>query len=466
MERFRQVADWVQKRIDAGSIGPGDKLPSLRRLAQETGFSVVTVYKAYELLEAQGVCFSRDRSGFYACGTPQKDAQRRPHAMPVMSPDNVRSLDDAFASRAPFHAKAPALMLAACGNIAEPTLTKTFRRALLQTHSPDADADAALRTAIARRAAQRGIHASQEEVVVARSAMEAFNLCLDSLLDADAPVLVESPSFYPVLESLRHRRIKAIEIYSHPEFGIDPGQFEHILATTGVRLCVLTGTNRMPTGMSYDRETLRRLVQAAQRNGAVIIENAISADLSYGALSAPTLREFDTHDTVVQFGGTAAYLSPDYEIGWILATQPRLARIVANQHLSGLNRPHRALQATLGQYLNSRLAERHMRATCRVLAERMTQGIELMQASFPVQTVISAPKGGFMCWVRGPRQFDSMKLAMQATQDLFEFIPGPFFSPAGAFRNFLALNFSAEWTAAQKVRLEKLGEQMGRMRTP
>ncbi|SAL64734.1 transcriptional regulator [Caballeronia cordobensis] len=461
MERFRQVAELVKKRLDSGLIRPGDKLPSLRRLAEETGFSVVTVYKAYELLESQGICASRDRSGFYALKAPQRDAQRRAHALPVMSPDNVRSLDEAFASRVPFHAKASAMMLQAGESLADPILRKTFRRALLETPSRSADmmgGDAELRTAIARRAAQRGIHASRDQVVVTRSAMEAFNLCLDSFSTNNRPVLVESPSFYPILESLRHRQIQAIEIYSHPEFGIDPGQFEHILETTGVKLSVLTGANRIPTGMTYDRETSRRLVQAAERHGAVIIENAISSELTYGALNASTLKEFDRFDTVIQFGGTASTLSSNYEIGWILGNEQRAARILASQQLSGLNMPHRALQAALASYLNSRLAERHTRANCQFLAERMKQGLELMRASFPEQTAFCEPSGGFMCWVRGPRHFDPMKLAMSAAKDVFDFIPGPFFSPAGAFRNFLALNFSGDWTQSRRRKLIRLGE--------
>ncbi|WP_057403884.1 GntR family transcriptional regulator, partial [Pseudomonas syringae] len=55
MQRFRLVAELVRKRIESGIIAAGQRLPSLRRLAGETGFSVVTVYRAYELLESQGV---------------------------------------------------------------------------------------------------------------------------------------------------------------------------------------------------------------------------------------------------------------------------------------------------------------------------------------------------------------------------------------------------------------------------
>ena len=463
MQRFRQVAELVRKRIDSGVIAAGDKLPSLRRLAGETGFSVVTVYRAYELLEAQGVCYSKDRSGFYAAG-PFKTAQHRMSArMPVMPPDDVRSLDDVLA-RLPFHARASAAMLPAHGLVPEAGLIKGFRRALLQTPVETGHGIAelaALKIAIVHRAGQRQAFTGQDEVLITRSAMEAFNLCLDSLSQDGAPVLVESPSFYPVLESLRHRRIKAVEIYSHPTYGIDPEQFEHILESTGVKLCVLMGANRFPTGVTYSRETLARLVLAARRNDALIIENDMAGELGHGELNSLSLKAFDHDDTVVQFAGTASYLSSSYEIGWVLAGR-HVARHIANRHLGGTHLPHVALQAALADYLKSRQIERDLRHAGHALAGRMKQGIELLATAASGKIAVSVPTGGYLCWVRGPRHFDSMKLAMAAGPDTFDFIPGPFFSPAGAFSNFMALNFSAQWTSARQERLQRLvAEVMG-----
>ncbi|MGJ7546837.1 PLP-dependent aminotransferase family protein [Pseudomonas alloputida] len=461
MQRFRQVAELLQKRIDSGVIAPGDKLPSLRRLASETGFSVVTVYRAYELLEAQGVCHSRDRSGFYVA-SPAKTAQHRMSPrMPVMPPDDVRSLDDGLA-RLPFHAKAAAAMLPASGLMPEAGLIKGFRRALLQKPVDTGHGIvelAALKTAIAQRAGQRQAFTGQDGVLLTRSAMEAFNLGLDSLSQGGAPVLVESPSFYPVLESLRHRRIKTVEIYSHPTYGVDPEQFEHILKSTGVKLCVLMGVNRFPTGVTYSGESLARLVRAARQNKALVIENDMAGELGHGELNTLSLKAFDDDDTVVQFGGTASYLSSAYEIGWVLAGR-HAARLVANRHLAGTHLPHVALQAALADYLKGRQIERDLRHAGHALTERMNHGIELITAASSGRVAVSAPTGGYLCWVRGPRNFDSMKLAMTAGHDTFDFIPGPFFSPAGAFSNFMALNFSAPWSGSRRERLHRLVAQM------
>ncbi len=457
MPRFRQVAELLRKRIDAGLIAPGDKLPSLRRLAGETGCSVVTVYRAYELLESQGLCQARDRSGFYASTPTTVRFQPLARDMPVMPADDVRALDESLAGL-PVQANAAAAMLPTPGLIGLEGMNRLLRRALLHSGAcgelPD-DGPGQLISALVQRAGRREQFIRPDQVLITRSAIESFNLCLDSLGQRGGPVLVESPSYYPVLESLRHRGIKALEIYSHPRLGIDPEQFAHILKSTGVRLCVLMGCNRIPTGVTYSRTTLARLVEAARQHDAIILENDLTAPLGHGELRSPSLKEFDSDDHVVPFAGTATWLSGAYEIGWIMAGK-HMPQLSATHHLSGAHPPPSAVQAALAQYLNGRQSERDLRRAGETLKQRMHQGIELLKAASAGRVAISQPDGGYLCWVRGPRDFDAMQLAMAAGPTLFDFIPGPFFSPAGAFSNFMALNFSAPWTPERIEKLRRL----------
>ena len=40
---YRQVIDLIAEHIATGTLGPGDRLPSLRKMSQSTGVSVPTV---------------------------------------------------------------------------------------------------------------------------------------------------------------------------------------------------------------------------------------------------------------------------------------------------------------------------------------------------------------------------------------------------------------------------------------
>jgi GntR family transcriptional regulator len=56
---FRQLMDQVRFHIVSGSLQPGDELPATRSLAAELGINPMTISKAYNLLEREGVLARR-----------------------------------------------------------------------------------------------------------------------------------------------------------------------------------------------------------------------------------------------------------------------------------------------------------------------------------------------------------------------------------------------------------------------
>lgn len=55
MPYYRQLAEFVRARIEAGDLRPGDGLPSERELADMTGLSVDTVRQSYAVLRDAGL---------------------------------------------------------------------------------------------------------------------------------------------------------------------------------------------------------------------------------------------------------------------------------------------------------------------------------------------------------------------------------------------------------------------------
>ena len=51
---YEQIAQQIKTQIIAGSLGPGQSLPSIRVLAKELHISVITTKRAYDELEKEG----------------------------------------------------------------------------------------------------------------------------------------------------------------------------------------------------------------------------------------------------------------------------------------------------------------------------------------------------------------------------------------------------------------------------
>ena len=72
-----QIARQIRARILAGDLKEGDALPSIRALASEQRVSVITVQRAYERLERDGLLQSRQRRGFFVASLSDQSKHER-----------------------------------------------------------------------------------------------------------------------------------------------------------------------------------------------------------------------------------------------------------------------------------------------------------------------------------------------------------------------------------------------------
>ena len=61
----RQIVDAIRRQISTGELSVGDKLPSVRGLAQQLGINPNTVSKSYAQLAAEGWLESRSGLGLF-----------------------------------------------------------------------------------------------------------------------------------------------------------------------------------------------------------------------------------------------------------------------------------------------------------------------------------------------------------------------------------------------------------------
>ncbi len=77
---YRQIVEQIADQIACGRLTVGDRLPSVRELAQALPANQNTVLKAYEVLEHQGLITRRHGDGTFVAGrgsslsTPQRRA--------------------------------------------------------------------------------------------------------------------------------------------------------------------------------------------------------------------------------------------------------------------------------------------------------------------------------------------------------------------------------------------------------
>ena len=70
---YSQIVSQFSEAIARGELSPGDKLPAVRKLAEELVINPNTVARAYTLLEQQGLVSSKMGSGTYVTDPKLRD---------------------------------------------------------------------------------------------------------------------------------------------------------------------------------------------------------------------------------------------------------------------------------------------------------------------------------------------------------------------------------------------------------
>ena len=63
MPIYQQIRNQVVTAIASGQLKPGEKLPTIRALAEEAGINMMTASKAYQLLKSEGYITTGRRDG-------------------------------------------------------------------------------------------------------------------------------------------------------------------------------------------------------------------------------------------------------------------------------------------------------------------------------------------------------------------------------------------------------------------
>ena len=95
---YRQVVRQVVEGVASGALAPGERLPSLRAMAQQLAVAPLTVKKAYDVLEADGVIETRRGQGTFvseavARSTRSAVQRVRPLARRLVVEADVAGLD-------------------------------------------------------------------------------------------------------------------------------------------------------------------------------------------------------------------------------------------------------------------------------------------------------------------------------------------------------------------------------------
>ena len=481
MTRYERLADDIEAAVRRGVFGAGERIASVRRASEQHGVSIKTVLHAYALLESRGVIESRPQSGYFvresprAQGTAVHDAAAAPREVrrasaprpPAAAPVDVSRLvlstlrsigaQDAVPLGSPY--PDPALYPWRRINQYANAIARRHASWNLIDDLPPGNPE--LIRQIARRYAENGTPVDPEEIVVTVGATEAINLSLQAVAKAGDTVAVESPTYYAMLHAIERLGMRAIEVSTHAQNGLDLDALERVLKRQKVAACMVMPNFQNPLGFRMPDERKAQLVALAQAHDMPLIENDVYQELYFGQTRPTPLKHFDTSGIVLHCASFSKSLSASYRIGWALPGRYR-AQLEKLKFLNTLTTPS-VPQVALADYLRHDGYDRHLRRLRRFYRQQARLMRAMVQRFFPAGTRTSDPQGGYVLWVELPPGVDSMRLYQAALARGITIGPGYMFSMRDDFHHYIRLNYSYPWSAQTEAALKTLGELVAQM---
>jgi len=444
--RTGQVMKLIRDRIERRILTPGARLPSVRAMADSTGFSKSTVVEAYDRLAANGTIRSRPGSGFYVA------APLSPLSLDRIGTSGEREVDPLWMLRQSLGqslgqslADRPQALRPGCGWLPDSWLAGApIRKALRAAARSDADGPLTayasllgappLRALIARRLEEQGVGAAPDQILLTDSSTQALDLVSRFLLEPGDTVLVDDPCYFNFLALLRAHRAKVVGIRMTPN-GPDMAAFAAALAEHRPRFYLTNSAIHNPTGATLSAATAHRLLKLAEAHDLVIVEDDIFADFEH--VQAPRLAAFDGLDRVIRIGSFSKSVTAAIRCGHIAARPDwieALADLRIATSMSGNPLSAEILHAVLTdggfrrhiEGVRTRLA----RATARTMKRLRDAGI----------TPWIEPAAGLFIWGRLPAGLDATELARAALAENIVLAPGNVFSTSGTWGEYCRFN--------------------------
>jgi DNA-binding transcriptional MocR family regulator len=445
---YLALANALEIQVRANVFRPGDRLPSVRSLCRDHRLSLETVLHSLRVLEDRGLVEARPRSGFYIKlrhrlpepltqplrleASPVEVSKLRYQAFSIGRSKEVIPLSVAVPSSEILPTAKLGRMISA---IARSASAEVVNYAEPAGHHK-------LRQQLARRSSDWGCLMKPEDFIVTNGTAEAIALALRTVCPPNSAVLVESPTYYGILEMIENLGLRVVELPTDPQTGVSPDDIERsIQSVPKIGACLLVTNYSNPLGCTMSVEKKKNLVSILAKYQVPLIEDDIYGDLCPPGDRRPvTSKAFDTENLVLLCSSISKTLAPGLRVGWIAPGRFRdqVLQLKTNQTLACPT----ITQLAIAEFLEHGSYDAHLRKIRRFFSNQLQLFSSAIAQYFPSPIRVSRPQGGFVLWIEFEAKLDTTKLAARAlNRHQIAIAPGCIFSANGRnFRNCMRIS--------------------------
>ncbi|HSI67413.1 MAG TPA: PLP-dependent aminotransferase family protein [Planococcus sp. (in: firmicutes)] len=283
-----------------------------------------------------------------------------------------------------------------------------------------------LKQYIGERMARRGMPVAEEELLVTSGACQAIDLISRILLDKEALIVIESPTYMEALEVFQNYTDQFLTVPIDAD-GLQTEVLEELLkerqkqGQTLPRMLYTIPTFQNPTGTTMSESRRRHVLELAEAYDFLILEDDAYGELCFGERPV-SLKAMDEQNRVLHVGSLSKVVAPGMRIGWVAAPKELI------EPLSWFKKDldHPFAQATMASFLESIDFDEHLKNLTESYEAKCATLLASLEKFLPPAVTWFKPEGGYFVWLKVP-EVDTSQLLQEALDNGVSYVPGKFF---------------------------------------
>lgn len=387
-KKYIVLKEILAKIILAENNLNGEKMPSTRVLSESLNVSRSTVIRAYELLVFENIIEPQKSSGYIIKKTivKKKTPLKNDAKYPSLSAsagsfmENVGLMNTTSDEEIAFRPGLPPLDIFPVDIWKRLTnqYWKNVNSAALSYTSASGLGQVKKNISYYLRAT-RGISVEEDQIIIVSGSLQSLFLIGSTVLDPGDDIVIENPTFPNVISLFRSLDAT---VFAAP-LDKDGILVKKIKKSKSPKLIHVTPSNHYPTGTVMSVNRRMELLDFANRQGSLIIENEYDHEVSTSKNRLPSIFELDSQQRTVFIGTFNRILHPSIRIAYLVLPHYLVDPVKALQKHS-----HRSvapsLQAVLSEFIHKDYIFRHIREVLAAAEERKKIFSDLVENKYQI----------------------------------------------------------------------------------
>lgn len=295
---------------------------------------------------------------------------------------------------------------------------------------------------ILKMMAEQGVKAELSNILITSGSSQGLEMMAKTFINKDDVILVESPTFLGAIQTFKTYEAK-LEPVKTDDGGIVLVDLEKQIKTHKPKFLYVIPTFQNPTGVTLAGDRRKRLVEICSENGVKVLEDDPYGALRYSGDALPSLKSYDTDNSVIRLFSFSKIISPGIRVGAAIGdaeiiSKFELCKQGMDVHTPTLN------QVMVYEYLKSGQLPAHIKQISADYKKKKDLMLKCIKDTLPKEVSVAPCEGGLFLWLTLPEGVDALDVFKKAVEKNVAFVPGTHFFAEGGHENTLRLNFSME----------------------